>query len=85
VKLGVLAQLCAYKQSTSRISKSSFVLGLSQINRAATCLAEAVPLRPLCADEVQAPGRSSFINIIFIEAYDFTSDSPTCDNVSIEV
>jgi hypothetical protein len=73
VNLGVLARLCAYKQSTSRISKACIVLGFSQINRAATCLVGVTPLRPLRAE---VPDRSSFINIIFVEAYGSTSRFP---------
>jgi hypothetical protein len=82
VKLGVLARLCTYKQSTSRISKSSIVLGLSQINRKATCLAGTALLRPLHADEVQAP------RPVIVHQYNlhrgirfYLTDSPTSDNL----
>jgi hypothetical protein len=67
----VLTRLCAYKQSAREVSRVCIVLGFSQ-----ECLTSVVPLWPLYTDEVQAPGRSSFINTIFVEAYGSTSPIP---------
>jgi hypothetical protein len=60
-------------RARKELARYAIVLGFSQINRAVTCLAGTAPLRPLRVDEVQAPGRSSFINTIFVEAYGSTS------------